>query len=272
MQDCKVVITSLNVQGYSGAGNAEKRTRFQDRKPVMKAYLQNKNADFYAFQEMTKLNLEWLEREVFIGLPYGQFGVENFDGTVDREGEYVFYDSNKWEIVEKQKFWLSPTPEVSSTWSKIDGKRNAICKYAEDKVSSPQVFNRGLAPIRFRNKNTGKTLWVISFHANLYEPERSWEISWVMDILKKCREKGEDAVVMGDFNALREEIKDYPSVYLFDHAPNSIDSFNHYGESHKMIDFFAANFEKEYQVEVEPIVEDGVYISDHFPVTAEIKL
>lgn len=267
-----VMITSLNVQGWSGAGSAEKKTRFEDRKPVMKKYLQGKNADFYAFQEMTRLNVEWLQKDVFLGMPYGAFGIDSFDGTVDREGQYVFYDSNKWEVVEKQKFWLSPTPEVSSSWSRIDAKQNALSKYATETVASPNVFNKGVCPIRFRNKNTGKTLWVISFHCSLYEPEKLWDRAWVMDLLKQFRAKGEPAILVGDFNAGKEELIGYQDTYVLDAEANAVDSFNHYGESHKMIDFFVSNFKSEYKVSIEPIIENGIYISDHFPITAEIVL
>jgi endonuclease/exonuclease/phosphatase family metal-dependent hydrolase len=203
---------------------------------------------------------------------FGEVGVGRTDGV--EEGEYaaILYDRNRLDVLDQGTFWLSDTPEVPNSMS-WGNRITRIATWA-----------------RFRDSTTGATFLVFNTHWD-HESQSARERSarLLMERIGADRAAGEPVLVMGDFNAGEDNIAfrvlladDEPGgVRLYDTFraahPRALDTGTYHAfagdRSGAKIDAILASPEwRTLDAGIILFSENGLYPSDHFPVTATVEL
>lgn len=178
------------------------------------------------------------------------------------EGCPIFYSTELYELVDKESFWLSETPDVmSKDWGSAHYR---ICSY-----------------VILKDRASGKEFVVFNTHLDHVSDEA--RIKGIEVVLDKIEAFGSlPAVIMGDFNA-REGSKTYVSVteHFLDamYAAEITDesyTYQNWGnlENARRIDYFMLSKSgfvvKEYDVLTD--THDGVYSSDHCPIVLTVTM
>lgn len=182
------------------------------------------------------------------------------------ESTAIFYLENAFDLLDESTFWLSDTPETpSQSWG---NRFNRICTWAD-----------------FKRKDGGQQFSVLNTHLD-HESQVAREKS--VKLIKQRLERYPDAhplVLMGDFNAgednpaiaiLQEKKGEWRDTYrVIAPEAEEVGTFNGWlGETAgPKIDYIFVN--EPWQVEHASIIRDhagGRYPSDHFPVSAQIRL
>ena len=250
-------IMTFNVR-YSNVGKESR----EDRVDIVTKTMLDSNADSIGVQEAVP---EWMDdfKEI-LSDKYAYVGVGRDDG--DNEGEYsaIFYLKDKYEVEDSGTFWLSETPEkVSVGW---DAACTRICTWAV-----------------LVNKKTGEKYVHLNSHFDHVGIEA--RKNSVKLIIEKAKEYTDLPVVFtADMNVKQGSV-DYMSLVnsgVLDDtkfiAPDSMDYLTYhdtkpYALQDWIIDYIMINDNLDaisYKVVTEGI--DGRYVSDHYPVYAEIKV
>lgn len=234
---------------------------WEDRIGIVSQTILDSEADSIGVQEATP---EWMETlNTTVAEKYAYVGVGRDDG--DNKGEYsaIFYLKDKYEVIDSGTFWLSKTPEKPSRgW---DAACNRICTW-----------------VHLKNKETGEEYVHMNSHFDhLGITARKNSVSL---ILEKAKEFGEIPVVFTADMNVKEGSENYlqftQSDYFFDTkylAPDTMDYCTYHNtkpQNHEddIIDYVMINdgFDAiSYKVVTEGI--DGRFVSDHYPVYADIK-
>ena len=220
--------------------------------------LRNNAPTVIGFQEVTKWQYSYLT-EV---LPGFDSVITYRDKMFNSEGCPVFYRSDLYELIDKNSFWLSETPdEMSKDWGAACYR---ICSY-----------------VILENKADGKQFVVFNTHLDHVSDEA--RINGINVVLDKIKEFGSlPAVIMGDVNA-GEGSETYKSATenFLDAKYQTSDTmtgatYQNWGQTpdRENIDYFMISktgFEvKEYKVVTDTY--GGVYPSDHFPIFTALSL
>ena len=217
--------------------------------------------DFIGIQEAMPDPLKFIANSLddydYIG--HGRDGIDT-----DSEGIPIFYNSTKYELLEKKVFWLSETPEkVSRGWD--------------------AALNRIVVHGVFKSKTTDQIVDIINTHFDHKgENARLKSAELLIDYLRKNQLLNKKIVLMGDLNCLPTEspiklleselkssygIKGFP-VY----GPvGTFNGFDTIGIVTKKIDYiFTKNIIiKNYRC-IDDRRKNNLYLSDHFPIMIEI--
>ncbi len=210
------------------------------------------------FQEATR----WQYQYMADVLPGFDSVITYRDNSIIAEGCPIFYDTSLYTLVDKGSFWLSETPEVmSKDWG---SECYRICSY-----------------VILTDRATGKDFVVFNTHLDHVSDEaRIKGIGVVLD--KIAQFGGLPAVIMGDLNAL-EGSETYISAtenfldaqYAAEQTMQS-HTYQNWGnpESFKRLDYFMISRTgiRAERYSVVPAVHDGVYASDHCPITLTMIL
>jgi endonuclease/exonuclease/phosphatase family metal-dependent hydrolase len=220
-------------------------------------------------QEALRFQLDEIRAE----LPhYGEVGVGREDGA--QEGEYsaILYDQRRLDLLEHGTFWLSDTPDVpgSTTWG------NRITRVA--------------TWARFREPDAGITFYVFNTHwDHESQPARLNSAYLLLDRIRARAFPDDPLLLMGDFNAG----EDNPAfqALIAAPAPGSAPLYDTFRAVHPhardtgtyhvftgdrtgdRIDAILASPRwQTLDAEIVRFSRDGLYPSDHFPVTATLRL
>jgi len=210
------------------------------------------------FQEVTPIQYDYLCDTV-----KGYDSILTYrDKSPNSEGCPVFYREDLYTLVDKGSFWLSETPEeMSKDWGAACYR---ICSY-----------------VILKEKNTEKEFVVFNTHLDHVSDEA--RIKGIKVVLDKISEFGGlPAVLMGDLNA-EESTETYQSAvqdfldtkYQTENTMTSC-TFQAWGTEldRDCIDYILVSKEgfsvNSYKVVTDTY--DGVYVSDHFPLVAELVL
>ena len=234
---------------------------WQDRAPVIASLIRFHGFDIIGTQEGLRHQLDDLSKM----LPeFERYGIGREDGIIGGEHSAIFFNKNKFGLVENGDFWLSETPEKPSKgW---DAAINRICSW-----------------VKLVEKSSGKSFYVFNAHYDhkgVLAREESSKL-----VLKKIQDIAGDipAMFMGDLNgdhssgwykliASSGHLRDAYDRAPIRYANNG--SFNGFGnsiEQRNIIDhvFLSSSF----NVIRHGILTDtymGKYPSDHFPVLVEV--
>jgi endonuclease/exonuclease/phosphatase family metal-dependent hydrolase len=208
---------------------------------------------------------------------YRRIGVARNDGV--KKGEYsaIYYRVERFAVDSSGTFWLSDTPEVpgSKSWG------NTL----------PRICTWG----HFTDKATGDGLYVFNVHLDqTSQPSREKGVALMMKRAAERPLTGDPVIVTGDFNAGEDNlaVRFMKGEALVDGARNPL----------PLVDSFRALYPDETQVrtsagfsggsavgakidyifmgpgqtaltaQIDRTNVDGRYPSDHYPVTATIRL
>ena len=246
----EITIMSANVRCYA-PDDLFKKSWFY-RADLIRNNIDDVKPDIIGFQEVTWMHYGYLQ-DIMQGYDSVIMYRDNF---ILSEGCPIFYRTDKFELIDKNSFWLSETPEVmSKDWNSACYR---VCSY-----------------VKLRQLNTNKEFVVFNTHLDHVSDEA--RINGIKVVLDKINELGDvPAYLMGDLNA-KPNSKTLKSVYEFFEdgqvvADITTDgaTYQKWGEklNSERIDYIVASIGKTniYEYGIVDTLYDGVYPSDHFPI------
>lgn len=219
--------------------------------------IQKEQPSVIGFQEVTKWHYSYLCDTLAL---YDSV-ITYRDGAFNSEGCPIFYRSDIYTLIDKGSFWLSETPDVmSKSWG---AQFNRVCSYV------------------ILKDNATETEFVV-FNTHLSHVSDEARINGIQVVLDKIKEFGSlPAVLMGDLNA-EEDSQTYKSatVNFLDtkyQTENTMTSctYQAWGEQldRNCIDYILVSKTgfrtNSYKVVTDTY--DGVYSSDHFPLSVSLS-
>ncbi len=236
------------------------------RRDVLMETIDAFGADVLGVQEALHFQLE----ELVAAMPrYRRIGVGRTDGVEAGEYAAILIDRSRLEVLEQGTFWFSDTPEVpgSTSWGN-DIPR--ICTWA-----------------RLRDRTSGRSFYAYNVHwDHRSQPSRERSGELLIRTIAQ-RASGDDPVlVTGDFNAGEtnpafQQLLQAPEVALSDTfrslhpAARGVGTFNGFEgtTTGEKIDAVLASGDWEVlAAQIDRTARQGRYPSDHFPVTATVRL
>lgn len=239
-----------------------------NRIPLNQEYMNQEMPDIVGMQE----NLHHQNLDLLRIMPgYAYVGTGRDDGKEGGEFSPVFYRTDVFELLDNSQFWLSETPDVPGS------------------IGWEAVLPRIVTWAKLKHSQTGMELFVFNTHySHVSDLARRKSMEFMSDKINEIA--GEHPViVLGDFNItkgsdlyhhmvahLKENNGLLNAEYLSQKPVTWADAtFNAFRDDidPRVIDyiFVDENFEVlSYAVD---IVKDGeIFISDHWPVKAVLKL
>ena len=171
--------------------------RWDARKAFLIAQIKFHGPDVIGIQEGLAGQVKYLDKEL-AGFRY--VGVGRDDGKKKGEFSAIFYNTNKFKVIESSTFWLSDTPDqISVGW---DAAMERICTYA-----------------LFEYLETGQRIWVFNTHFDHIGKEaRKNSAMLIHNRIKSLNMDGLPFILMGDLNL---EPDSEPIRYLSQHLNDS---------------------------------------------------
>lgn len=234
---------------------------FSNRTEKIRRMLLSESPDIIGTQEVNESMLTWAKHalcEKYISVGTGR--QKDFSG----EGARIFYDFKKFALLRLETKWLSETPDVPES------------RYSVDQSACPRVYTLA----EFVDRKTRTVFRVINVH--LDHRGEAAKLCGAVQLMQRIAAENASfpmkTVLTGDFNAL----PDSPTVktvraHLSDLTENLAGTFHGFGrlspQDRRKIDYIfsdAPAAKNACLVPDEP--QDGVYVSDHFPVCAFLCL
>jgi endonuclease/exonuclease/phosphatase family metal-dependent hydrolase len=262
--DDSIKIMSYNIR-FAGDETAEGINSWNNRKDNLAAVIRFHHTEIIGVQEALMLQL----KDMTDLLPgYNWIGAGRDDGKNKGEFSAIFYNKNRFEVLDHATFWLSETPDDPSTgWDAL----------------LPRIVTWG----KFSDKKGGKIFYVFNTHFD-HVGEKARQNSAKL-LLKKIEEISGNihAVVTGDFNVKPDSevyklltgknnphhLNDAQNLSEHGHYGSNVtyNAFGNFIEEGNKIDYiFVKNNVKVLQHGIIAETFNGNYPSDHMPVIAEI--
>lgn len=247
-------IMSYNIRYIHTESKPERN--WSRRRAYVMQQIREEAPDILCLQEVKAMQIGFIVKN--LEDYYGYVYKYRSDNYLTKEAVPIFYNKERFTLIESDSFWLSETPEKESVgW---DAALERICTYA-----------------RLKDNRTGRELAVYSVHFDHVGIEAMKNGSAM--VLSRMARDGVPAVMLGDYNIIEHtELYDYIAARLVDtkyaaaHSMNSVTYNNYGGEESSVIDYIMHNggFDVDsYKVRNE--LFDGKYASDHFAVITEVR-
>lgn len=129
-QERTLKVSSFNVRN-DNSGDAEAGNAWKTRYPEMINMIQFYDLDIIGTQECKANQIDDLNNNLS---NYSYIGVGRDDGVRGDEFSAIFYNTDKFDLLDSGNFWLSETPEKPSKgW---DAALNRLCTWGKFKVKS----------------------------------------------------------------------------------------------------------------------------------------
>ncbi len=233
------------------------------RAAMVAGFINNQIPDLLGMQEVLWRQYQYLDSAL---AGYGSVAAGRDDGMKKGEACPVFYRLGRFGLLASGTFWLSATPEVPGS------------------VGWGAALTRIATWVQLYDKIANDTLLYINTHFDHISDSARVMSSGVL--LGKVRELAgdNDFVITGDFNALPESMAiekmtedgfAVDSYTVSETSPAGLTyTFNGWKDARgeERIDYiFIRNGMKVLSHETYRVIEDGVFISDHWPVKARVR-
>lgn len=255
----QTAVLSFNIR-YDSTHDEENWWGFRKKEVVdlIKYY----QPDFLGVQEAMPNQLKFLAENL---ASYNFIGHGRDGKNTNSEGIPLFYNNSRFELLSKEIFWLSETPEkVSKGW---DAAYKRIVVYGV-----------------FRNKTTKGTLHIFNCHFDhMGKVARVQSAKLLLEFISKKELTDKNVIIMGDFNSLPTEA---PIEFLkqqFEDSYNSLkypvygpvgtyNGFDTKSMLTKRIDYiFTKNVEVESYRNIDDRRKNNLWFSDHLPILIKTK-
>lgn len=254
----KMSVMTYNIR-YNSPNDGENKWEY--RKEEVVDLIENYNPDFIGIQEAMPAQLDFLNEHLksFSYIGHGRDGINTRSEVIP-----IFFKKNKFNLVESEVLWLSPTPhKVSKGW---DAALNRIVVY-------------GL----FEENKTGELLHIFNTHFDHRgRLSRIRSAEFLIKQIQKKEIENEKIILMGDLNCYpNQEPIEILSALLEDSFNESryptygpMGTFNGFDTIRVFkarIDYiFTKNIKvKNYRC-IDDRRQNGRYPSDHLPVLIEL--
>jgi endonuclease/exonuclease/phosphatase family metal-dependent hydrolase len=256
-------VMSFNIR-YGTANDGD--NRWPLRREFLIDVMRQDNADVIGVQEALHDQIV----EITVALPaYAVIGVGRDDGMTRGEYSAILYRRDRFHVAESGTFWFSDTPSVvaSKTWGNTITR---ICTWA-------RLVDR-----------KGGAFWVFNVHLDHQsQPSRERSTALLADRIRARAVPAEPVIVTGDFNV--GDSNPALPVLLGGSTPLLVDAFRRLHPAATevgtftgfdtsrttgdKIDFiFATPGVEVLKAAIVRTAKDGRLPSDHFPVTATLRL
>lgn len=258
-QNMNIVSYNIRLNTPSDGINA-----WPNRVEMVTGLLQFHEADIFGLQEAMYGQIT----DIAGKMPeFSWIGVGRDDGKTAGEFCPVFYNNQKFKLLESGSFWLSETPEKPGLgW---DAACNRVCTWA-----------------KFKTKKGGKTFLVMNTHFDhMGKVAREKSAELILQKIKEIVKKQEMPVFLtGDFNLtpeskpielIKQSLNDSREVSLMPpYGPTG--TFNAFDHNHPLddrIDYIFVNGKpRVLKYGVLTDARENRYPSDHLPVFIEVAL
>lgn len=213
------------------------------------------------FQEMVAPHLKLLRRMLPEYTFYGHFRDADYTG----EGVFTAVRNDRLEVLGFDCYWLSPTPTLPGS-----------------RYENQSIYPRTCLTVLLRDPGTGVRLRVLNVHLDHISDEaRILGIRQVLeDLASRQRADALPFVLAGDLNADpgSETIRfcnAFAALPMTDVTAEIPVTYHNWGQMHEKIDYIFVP--QSMQAAVRSVTAwtdqaDGIYLSDHFPVSAVLDL
>ncbi len=256
-----LAVMSFNIR-YGTANDGE--NSWPQRRGIVFSLLRGQAPDLIGVQEALRFQLDEITEAV---AGYTEIGVGREDGVEAGEYAAILYRTERFQVLDSGTFWLSDTPEVpgSTSWG---NSITRICTWA-----------------RFEEIGSGRTFYLFNLHLDhRSQPSRERSAGLLAERIV-TRAHPDPVIATGDFNAGEEN----PAILsLTTSAPQLRDTFRvlypdadeagtfngfQGDRSGEKIDFiFVDDAWEVFTAAILHTAVEGRYPSDHFPVTARLRL
>ena len=253
----EIKVMSYNIRLSSGTIEADSIYHWEHRKQASLELMHQEQPTVFGLQEACPDQMDYMVEN----LPeFGYIGVGRDDGK--RKGEFmsIFYKKDEVELIDGGTFWLSPTPdEVTMGW-------DAVCY-------------RTCTWALMHDKATGKQFAMLNTHLDHRgEEAREQSIVLIVNKIKELVPEGVPILLTGDFNSTTDSEIYAPLKAVADDArevateSDRRGTFNGWGKASSVIDHI---FVRGVEVDRFKVLCDknygAPYISDHYPVVADVR-
>ncbi|MBE0536025.1 MAG: endonuclease/exonuclease/phosphatase family protein [Phycisphaerae bacterium] len=267
--DGELVVMSFNIR-YGTANDGE--DRWANRRQMVCDVIAEHRPDVLGLQEALKFQID----EIMAAVPgYVLVGVGREDGKEKGEYSCILYRSDRLEVKENGTFWLSDTPDVpgSITWGNACTR---VCSWG-----------------RFIDRATGGAFYVYNTHLDhVSQPAREKGSAQVARHIAE-KAKGAPYILTGDFNAgednrairyLKGEqpldgqkvgvlFRDaFRIVHPDEKVVGTFNGFKGRTDGAKIDYIFIGSGWNVRDAAIVRTHVDGRYPSDHFPLTARLRV
>ncbi len=214
--------------------------------------------DIIAFQEVIPEHIKFLK----IAFPQYHFTGHGREEGYDGEGVFTAILNDTMMEVGNETVWISPTPYIIAS-----------------KFEKQSIHSRACHITQVRNRQNGNVYRIFNIHLDHEFAEARVEgMKCVLEFAdRKNRELKLPTVILGDFNAepQTQEIEiinnhgEYTDITA--HIPYT---FHNYGTMQTKIDYIYIPDELKQKLQTVYIWDDednGIYLSDHYPICAEFE-
>ena len=253
----EIKVISYNIRTIARDGD----NNWENRQHATRNMLNRHNPDLFGLQEAMKPHLKYLDK---FFPQYSRVGVGRDDGKMGGEVMAIYYNTERFDLLDSGTFWLSETPDkVTKGW-------DAAC-------------NRTVTWVKVRDKASRKKFYY--FNTHLDHRGRVAQTESIKLIVGKIKEiAGPRATVIlgGDFNVVPED-EIFTPLDEFMHAARTTaavteekGTFNGFSERKRrsVIDhvFYRGRRAKCDEYHVLDGDYGAPYISDHYPVEVVLTL
>ena len=255
----ELAVMSFNIR--NGKAN-DGENRWDKRKPLVYQVINQYQPDLVGLQEAYRFQMD----QLIENLPrFGEIGTGRDGGT---RGEYsaILYLKERFTVQDQGTFWLSDTPDkVSRHWG---NRYHRVCTWAH-----------------LIDKTTGRALYIYNTHFDHQSQNARLKSAQLIAKHIDNRPSKDPVIFTGDFNAG----EDNPAIKLLKHNHALRDTFRvlHPDQQHvgtgnggytgkrdgAKIDYiFVTPGIETLTAHIDQQPRDGRYLSDHYPVTATLRL
>ncbi len=240
---------------------------WDNRQGIVYEFLNDQQPDILGLQEVLKGQLDQLQQQLSA---YDYIGVGRDDGREGGEFAPVFYAREKFELLASSHFWLSETPEIagSKSWGAL--------------------LPRIVTWLQLKDKANGYIFYVFNTHfSHVSAFARNESAILLLNKIKTIAGKA-PVILMGDFNAQPAErmyttLTDNWEGYLqlwdtrflpLENKEASFQTFNGFNAetSEVVIDhIFTNGFFDVKSFSTSQVIKNDVFISDHYPIMADMS-
>jgi endonuclease/exonuclease/phosphatase family metal-dependent hydrolase len=240
---------------------------WDNRRELLLSVILKCNADVIGFQEMMPQQRDWLREKLPTYAVYGT-GREADGGG---EGCYIFYKRKAFKIdsTASSTQWFSSTPHIPGSADMGD------------------LYKRILTTAHLESLTTGQKFYFFNTHLTYLAEIQPAYIKLLNTLIRERVANHEPFLLTGDFNAdenseaiklLKQNFEAIPLIdtYRVIHPTGQLSTFNGFtGEQDgKKIDYIFADATHFKVLDADCIqtLFNGLYPSDHYPMTAKVKL
>ena len=259
----KISVVSFNIKSVN---NTDSTNSWKNRKPLIRSFLKKGKFDIISFQEVMKPQLDFLTNTLE---GYTVISAGRKDGINNGEHCSIFFRTSKFDLLAKSYFWLSGSPEEPGS---IDWGAH---------------LPRMVTWVKLQNIKTGHIFFVFNTHLSHNEYAQNKSVLLLLDKIKSIADNV-PVIITGDFNMKAGSqpymlitgnwhnyfsFSDAYKISTFPVTENS-NTFNNFKvkEGIDRLDYIFVNgYLDVLNYKTYKITKGGIFISDHYPVMAELK-